>query len=46
MYNISFQQLVYFGSGRNRYQIEVPESVAKNIPDDYQFKTQRKVVFL
>ena len=34
---------MYWGSGRNRYQLEVPESaLARYIPDEYELKSQRK----
>ncbi|CAG2184328.1 unnamed protein product, partial [Oppiella nova] len=37
-------QVVYFGSGKNRYQLEVPESASKRITKDnhdYQLETSR-----
>ena len=37
------QSIVYWGTGRNRYQLEVPESaLAWHTPDDYELKSQRK----
>jgi hypothetical protein len=34
---------VYWGSGRNRYQLEVPESVlSRHTPDDYELMSQKK----
>ena len=39
------QSIVYWGSGRNRYQLEVPESaLARHTPDDYELKSQKKGV--
>ena len=35
--------IVYWGSGRNRFQLEVPESVlARHTPDEYELKSQKK----
>ncbi|CAI8005594.1 DNA mismatch repair protein Msh6 [Geodia barretti] len=35
--------LVYWGTGRNRFQLEVPESTpASRIPRDYELKSQKK----
>jgi len=36
------QNLVYFGTARNRYQIEIPESKAKKVPDDFELTSARK----
>ncbi|VDQ15514.1 unnamed protein product, partial [Trichobilharzia regenti] len=36
--------LVYWGTGRNRYQIEVPESLASRVPNSWQLASQRKGV--
>lgn len=37
------QQIVYWGSGRNRYQLEVPEAaLARHTPDEYELKSQKK----
>lgn len=34
---------MYWGSGRNRYQLEVPESVlSRHTPDDYELMSQKK----
>ena len=33
--------IVYWGTGRNRYQLEVPDSCT-NIPSDYDLKSQKK----
>ncbi|XP_014673632.1 PREDICTED: DNA mismatch repair protein Msh6-like isoform X2 [Priapulus caudatus] len=32
----------YWGTGRNRFQLEVPESALKKVPDAYELKSQRK----
>ncbi|CAH8589301.1 unnamed protein product [Heterobilharzia americana] len=37
-------RLVYWGTGRNRYQIEVPESFASRVPNSWQLASQRKGV--
>ncbi|XP_064652331.1 DNA mismatch repair protein Msh6-like [Lineus longissimus] len=34
--------LTYWGSGKNRFQIEVPDSVSKNVPHQYELKSQKK----
>ncbi|XP_061180194.1 DNA mismatch repair protein Msh6-like isoform X2 [Saccostrea echinata] len=34
--------LTYWGSGKNRYQIEVPESVMKRVPDEYNLMSSKK----
>ncbi|XP_069787137.1 DNA mismatch repair protein Msh6 [Narcine bancroftii] len=35
--------VVYWGTGRNRYQLEVPESVAdRHVPEEYELKSTRK----
>lgn len=36
------RKLDYFGSGKNRFQIEVPESYCKNVPPEYRIETTRK----
>lgn len=35
-------QLEYFGSAKNRYQIQVPEAYCKRVPADYRIETTRK----
>lgn len=35
---------MYWGSGRNRFQLEVPEAVSHNVPDEYELKSQKKGV--
>jgi len=37
-----FQTLVYWGSAKNRYQIEVPESAVKNVPNEYRLMSSKK----
>ncbi|VDK43707.1 unnamed protein product [Anisakis simplex] len=32
----------YFGTGRSRYQIEIPESIAKNLGNEFELKSSRK----
>lgn len=35
--------VVFWGSGRNRFQLEVPESaLARHTPDEYELKSQKK----
>jgi len=36
------RNLEYFGTARNRYQIQVPEAYLKNVPDEYRIETARK----
>jgi DNA mismatch repair protein MSH6 len=33
---------VYWGSGKNRYQLEVPDSSVKNVPNEYEVTSQKK----
>lgn len=40
---LAFQALSYVGSGKNRYQLEIPESLVKGIGRDYELKSLRKV---
>ncbi len=41
--HLFFQQIVYWGSGRNRYQLEIPEvALARHTPDEYELKSQKK----
>lgn len=37
-----FQTLTFFGTAKNRYQVEVPESLSRKIPDEYELTSQRK----
>nr|QIC49977.1 DNA mismatch repair protein Msh6-like protein [Actinia equina] len=40
---LNCRSVVYFGSAKNRYQLEVPDSaLGKNTPDDYTLQSQRK----
>lgn len=35
--------IVYWGTGRNRFQLEVPESaLTSHIPQEYELKSQKK----
>ncbi|XP_074531332.1 DNA mismatch repair protein Msh6 isoform X2 [Halichoeres trimaculatus] len=37
------KSLTYWGTGRNRYQMEVPDSISeRNIPEEYQVKSTKK----
>ncbi|XP_062318877.1 DNA mismatch repair protein Msh6 [Osmerus eperlanus] len=37
------RSLAYWGTGRNRYQMEVPDSVAeRNVPEEYEVKSTKK----
>ncbi|XP_072436706.1 DNA mismatch repair protein Msh6 [Chiloscyllium punctatum] len=37
------RSMVYWGSGRNRYQLEVPENIAdRRVPEDYELKSTKK----
>ena len=38
------QLISYTGKNKNRYQMEIPESVEKHteLPDDFKFQSQRK----
>ncbi|CAK9302405.1 unnamed protein product [Gordionus sp. m RMFG-2023] len=35
-------KLVYWGTGKNRFQMEIPESHYKKVPDYFEIKSQRK----
>jgi len=39
---MSLQTLTYWGSGKNRYQLEVPDSIVKHVPDEYEVTSQKK----
>lgn len=41
-YLLSLQNLTYWGSGKNHYQIEVPESALKKVPDEYHLMSSKK----
>lgn len=32
----------YFGTSRNRYQLEIPEAKCKNLPDDFELTSSKK----
>lgn len=36
------RSMVYWGSAKNRYQMEVPENVAKKVPDEYNLMSSKK----
>lgn len=36
------RHIEYFGTAKNRYQIQIPEAYCKNVPSDYQIETTRK----
>uniref|UniRef100_A0A6G1SF33 DNA mismatch repair protein n=1 Tax=Aceria tosichella TaxID=561515 RepID=A0A6G1SF33_9ACAR len=36
------QSLEYFGSAKNRYQLQVPEKYIKKVPDDWRIESGRK----
>lgn len=36
------RHLEYFGSAKNRYQIQIPEAYCKNVPQEYRIETTRK----
>ena len=33
---------MYWGTGKNRYQMEIPESSLKNVPNEYQLMSSKK----
>ncbi|KAM9809995.1 DNA mismatch repair protein Msh6 [Syngnathus typhle] len=40
---IGCKKMAYWGTGRNRFQMEVPDSVSeRNIPEEYQVKSTKK----
>ncbi|XP_030302530.1 DNA mismatch repair protein Msh6 isoform X2 [Calypte anna] len=40
---LGFRSLLYWGVGKNRYQMEIPESaISRNLPAEYQLKSSRK----
>ncbi|XP_075391847.1 DNA mismatch repair protein Msh6 [Tenrec ecaudatus] len=40
---IGCRTIVYWGIGRNRYQLEIPESFAnRNLPEEYELKSTKK----
>ena len=36
------QNISYWGTGKNRYQMEIPESKCKNLPDEYMLSSAKK----
>lgn len=36
------QTIGYWGTAKNRYQLEVPDSTSKNTPDEYTLQSQKK----
>lgn len=41
-HRIKCRHIEYFGTGKNRYQIQVPEAYTRNVPSDYTIETTRK----
>uniref|UniRef100_A0A7M4FA30 DNA mismatch repair protein n=1 Tax=Crocodylus porosus TaxID=8502 RepID=A0A7M4FA30_CROPO len=40
---LGFKTMLYWGAGKNRYQIEIPESVVtRGLPEEYELKSTRK----
>ena len=39
---IGCSTICYFGSAKNRYQLEIPEAKCKNLSDDYELSSSRK----
>lgn len=33
---------MYWGTGKNRYQMEIPEAAVKNVPDSYELMSSKK----
>lgn len=42
-YRDAFQNINFFGSGRSRYQLEIPETVAMNLGHEFELKSSRRV---
>lgn len=41
--NLFNQAICYWGTGRNRHQLEIPESVlARNTPSEYELQSSKK----
>lgn len=36
------RSIEYFGTGKNRFQLQIPERNCTNVPDDYRIETTRK----
>ena len=41
--SVALQQITFTGTGKNRYQLEVPESIAEGLDDTYELTSKRKV---
>lgn len=39
---IFLQTICYWGTGKNRYQLEIPESALKNTPSEYELQSSKK----
>ncbi|XP_021247442.1 DNA mismatch repair protein Msh6 isoform X1 [Numida meleagris] len=40
---LGFKSVLYWGTGKNRYQMEIPETaVSRNLPEEYELKSTRK----
>ncbi|KAM8810267.1 DNA mismatch repair protein Msh6 isoform 1-T1 [Eudromia elegans] len=40
---LGFKSVLYWGAGKNRYQMEIPESaISRNLPEEYELKSTRK----
>ena len=39
------QMIKYWGTGKNRYQLEIPEAVCNKIPDNYEVKLYYHIYF-
>lgn len=39
---VIFQSITYWGTGKNRYQMEIPEVSWKNVPNDYELMSSKK----
>ncbi|XP_045216870.2 DNA mismatch repair protein Msh6-like isoform X2 [Mercenaria mercenaria] len=36
------RSIVYWGTGKNRYQMEIPESAVRNVPNEFQLMSSKK----
>ncbi|KAM4784545.1 DNA mismatch repair protein Msh6 [Cyanocitta cristata] len=40
---LGFKSVQYWGTGKNRYQMEIPESaISRNLPEEYELRSSRK----
>ncbi|XP_024080254.1 DNA mismatch repair protein Msh6 isoform X3 [Terrapene carolina triunguis] len=40
---LGFKAMLYWGAGKNRYQMEIPENaISHNLPEEYELKSTRK----